>query len=259
MTERAIGFIGGGRVCRILLAGLKRVGRLPSTIVVSDQDPAVLERLRKEFPTITALPNANGQAASQDLVFLGLHPPAMGAGMAEIGSKLKKGAVLISLAPKWPMAKMSQALGGFSRLARAIPNAPSLVNRGYNPICFSDALASSERQEIRDLFANWGEAPEVPEESLEAYAIIAAMGPTYLWYQLYQLAELGGSFGLTPQAASTAVQAMVKGALSTMTDAGLTPSEVMDLVPVKPLSGIETTVKDAYVSTLSGLHRKLKE
>jgi pyrroline-5-carboxylate reductase len=259
MTERTIGFVGGGRICRILLGGLKRINRFPSTIVVSDPDVTVLDRLREDFPAITVARNANGQAASQDLVFLALHPPAIGACLAEIRASLKDEATLISFAPKWSMAKLSQALGGFARLARAIPNAPSIVNRGFNPVCFADALAVPERQGIHDLFALWGEAPEVPEENLEAYAIVAAMGPTYFWYQLYQLAELGGSFGLSPEAASAAVAAMVRGALSTMTDSGLVPSAVMDLIPTKPLSGIEATVKDAYVSTLSGLYGKLKE
>jgi hypothetical protein len=31
----------------------------------------------------------------------------------------------------------------------------------------------------------------------------------------------------------------------------------MDLVPVKPLAPIEPTVKDAYRTTLSALHKKL--
>jgi pyrroline-5-carboxylate reductase len=259
MTKRGIGFIGGGRITRILLAGLKRANRLPERIIVSDTDMAVLERLQKEFPTITILKDANGRAAAQNLVFLALHPPALGTGLADLKSNLKSDAVVVSLAPKWTMAKLSQALGGFARLARAIPNAPSIVNHGYNPLCFSDGISAAERRDILDLFAVWGAAPEVPEDTLEAYAIVAAMGPTYLWYQLFQLADLGKSFGLAPAATNAAIAAMVDGAVRTMVDADLSPAEVMDLVPVKPLSAIEPMVRDAYATTLSDLYRKLKQ
>ena len=84
------------------------------------------------------------------------------------------------------------------------------------------------------------------------------MGPTYLWYQLYQLIELGCAFGLGRGAAETAVASMVRGAVDTMTNSGLSPDAVMDLIPVKPLGSIEPMVSEAYASTLTGLHQKLK-
>ena len=37
---------------------------------------------------------------------------------------------------------------------------------------------------------------DVPEEELEAYALIPAMGPTCLWFQPYELEKSAGSFGL---------------------------------------------------------------
>ena len=43
-----------------------------------------------------------------------------------------------------------------------------------------------------------------------------------------------------------------------MTGAGLTPEGVMDLIPVKPLAAMEPSVKEAYVTTLTALHKKLK-
>jgi Pyrroline-5-carboxylate reductase len=83
------------------------------------------------------------------------------------------------------------------------------------------------------------------------------MGPTYLWYQLYELADLGRSFGLPPEAVTTALAATVEGTSRTMSESGLSPAEVMDLVPVRPLAAIEPGVREAYATTLSGLHRKL--
>ena len=44
-----------------------------------------------------------------------------------------------------------------------------------------------------------------------------------------------------------------------MSDAGMPPHEVMDLVPVKPLAALEPTVKEAYATVLQSLYRKLKE
>ena len=100
------------------------------------------------------------------------------------------------------MSRICGALGGFNRLARVIPNAPSIVGQGYNPVSFSEQLSPEERARVLALFAPLGACPEVAENTLEAYAIVAAMGPTYLWYQLYQLIDLGVEFGLTREAAA---------------------------------------------------------
>ena len=111
---------------------------------------------------------------------------------------------------------------------------------------------------MRSLLAPLGAHPEVAEEALEAYALLSGMGPTYLWFQLYQLVDLGCEFGMTREAALQAVTAMAAGAARTMTEAHLSPEAVMDLIPVKPLAPIEPTVKASYASVLSALHAKLK-
>ena len=257
MSEPGIGFVGGGRVVRIMLAGWRRAGTPLPQVVVSDIDAAALARLQAEFPFVTVTGD-NRTAAMQRIVFLALHPPAVAGALGEIKDSLPADSVLVSLAPKWTAAKIGEALGGFTRLARAIPNAPSIVNRGYNPVSLSASLAASDRARVLALFAPLGACPEVAEDTLEAYAIVAAMGPTYLWYQLYQLIDLGCEFGLTREAAAAAVAAMVDGTSVTMTETGMTPDSVMDLIPVKPLAPIEQTVREAYSRTLGELHKKLK-
>ncbi len=77
MTDKSIGFIGGGRVTRILLGAFHRAGQVPPQIVVSDMDDGVSRRLKESFPAITSSVNDNAKSAKQDLVFLALHPPAI--------------------------------------------------------------------------------------------------------------------------------------------------------------------------------------
>ncbi len=258
MREPSVGIIGGGRVARIILAGWSRAGRSLSGVVVTDVDAAVLERLRNDFPSVVVSQD-NRQAAGQDLVLLALHPPAFPAALGEIRESLRKTATLVSLAPRWTMSRICQVLGGFDRLARVIPNAPSIVNKRYNPLSFGEALTAEGREAVHALFDPLGACPEVAEETLEAYAIVAAMGPTYLWYQLYHLIDLGCAFGLTRDAATEAVTAMLDGSTATMRNAGLPPEGVMDLIPVKPLAAIEPGVRQAYSDTLGSLYKKLRD
>ena len=258
MPYTSMGFIGAGRITRIFLVALNRKRMLPGTVVVSDASAEALQKLKTRFPKVAISQGDNGKPAAQDIVFLALHPPAIVGGLGEIKASLKPGAVLVSLAPKFSIKALSEGLGGFNRIVRMIPNAPSVVNEGYNPVAFGPGITREDKEGLCKLFKKLGDCPQVDEEKLEAYAIITAMGPTYLWFQLYELLELGKSFGLTDKQAWKGIKKMLKGSLETVDKSGLPPEEVMDLIPVRPLGEDEAMIRNAYRTKLTGLYRKLK-
>lgn len=257
MSNRSIGFIGGGRITRIFLEGWTRAHKLPASITVSDPSAQTLTKLKARFPAITTTPD-NAQAAGEEIVFLAVHPPGMADAAAAIKESLKANAVVVSLAPKFTIAKLTGLLGGFARVARVIPNAPSVVNFGFNPVCFGGALGAADRAGVLELLGPLGECPEVAEEKLEAYALLTGMGPTYLWFQLQALREVAAGFGLTDAEIVPAMKRMVCGGARTLLESGLSPAEVMDLIPVKPLAEMEPQVGEMYRSRLPALFQKIK-
>jgi pyrroline-5-carboxylate reductase len=258
MTQnQSLGFIGGGRVTRILLDGLQRQNALPEKVMVCDCDNEVAGALKSRVPAVELAPDLP-TAAAQDLVFLAVHPPMMPTVAEAVRPHLKPDAVVVSLAPKFTLSRLSELLGGFSRLARLIPNAPSLVGAGYNPVAFAPDLSEPDRAVLLNLLQPLGECPEVDEAKLEAYAVLMAMGPTYLWYQLQTLRELAGQFGLSDAEITPALKRMVCGSARTLLDSGLSPAEVMDLIPIKPLADLEPVVTEAYRQKLTALYEKLK-
>ena len=257
MNSPSIGFIGGGRITRIFLAGWAQAQMLPPAVIVSDPNAEVLSGLKSQFPGLRTTSD-NALAAGQELVFLAVHPPLLADVVSKLRDHLKPDAIVVSLAPKFTIAKLTELLGGFRRLARVIPNAPSIMGLGYNPVAFADELGSLERSQLATLFAALGEFPEVAEEKLEGYALISAMGPTYLWFQWQMLRELAADIGLDTAELNPALTQMVSGALRTLLESGLNPAEVMDLIPVKPLAAIEPQVVEAYRTTLPAIYQKLK-
>ncbi|HYK90392.1 MAG TPA: NAD(P)-binding domain-containing protein [Acidobacteriota bacterium] len=258
MAEKSVGFVGGGRVARIILGGLDKAGRMPRNIVASDTNPDVLKRLQAKFLNVRTALNDNRKAAAQDLVFLGLHPPALSGALAEIRDCLKPGATVISLAPKLSISRLADEFGGFDRIARLIPNAASIIGEGYNPIAYSKALSPQEKEEIQSLLSALGKCPEVAEAKLEAYAVITAMGPTYLWFQLHELRSLGESFGMSAEEAESGIAEMVVGTVRTLFGSGMSADEAMDLIPVKPMGEDEASITAMYRARLEPLYNKLK-
>jgi pyrroline-5-carboxylate reductase len=254
----SVGFVGGGRVTRVILTGWRRAGYRPSKVVASDTEAKPLDDLRSAFPGVVTVLGDNVPPARQEFVFLTLHPPALKGVLGGLRGRLAPGSLVVCLAPKLTLADISSALDGFGRLARVIPNAPSIVGAGFNPVSFAPGLPETDRSALAALLAPLGASPEVPEGDLEAYAVLTAMGPTYFWFQLEELLSLAEGFGLGRTAAAEALGRTIGGAVRTMTDSGLSAAEVMDLVPVRPLAADEDAFRNAYRTRLRGVFDKIR-
>jgi len=254
--KQSIGFIGGGRVTRILLQAFKNKNVQFSKIVVTDTNPDVSANLKKSFPDIQV--DSASVAASQDIVFISLHPPVIMDTLELLKSDFKSSATVISLAPKINLAKISSKLGQVKNIARLIPNATSYINEGYNPVCFSSDFTRNEKQQVLDLLRLMGNTFEVPEEKLESYAIMSAMLPTYFWFQWKELAEIGQKIGLNEKESKNSIHETLIASLNLMYNSGLTPAAVIDLIPVKPIGEHESQIAEIYKTKLIGLFEKIK-
>ena len=258
MEKKSIGFIGGGRITKIFLVAFKNASVFLENVRVFDPQESVLGALKSQFPEIVTSTNDISAAAGADIVFLAIHPPVMMDTLAKINGVLNPAAIVISLAPKFTIRKMTDALGGFSRISRVNPSASSIINKGLNPICYSDTFTAEMKAIVTELMLPLGVLPEVAEPKIEAYAMISAMGHTYFWPQIQKLQELAISFGMDESEAKSVIAEMLNGTSETLFNSGLTFAEVVDLVPVKPLGEVESTIIGYYEQYLTALFNKIK-
>jgi pyrroline-5-carboxylate reductase len=254
--KQSIGFIGGGRVTRILLQGFKNKNVKFGKVVVVDTNPEVLANLKKQFPEVESV-DAKG-AAGQDIVIISLHPPVVMDALELIKGDIKSDSVVISLAPKINLSKLTSKLGHVKNIARLIPNATSYINEGFNPVTFASGFDRKQKKGILDLLKNLGKTFEVSEEKLESYAIMSAMLPTYFWFQWKELADIGAKIGLSDTEAKESINQTVKASIDLLYNTDLTPTQVIDLIPVKPIGENEPQIVEIYNVKLIGLFEKIK-
>lgn len=255
MKTKTLGFIGGGRITRILLQAFKNKNVSFDNIVVYDLNPQAVAILQKQFPTIVV--SDPEQVSSQDFVVIALHPPAIMEMLDKIQPLISDESTLISLAPKITIGKISEKLGNNTRIVRLIPNATSIINEGYNPVSFSSGLETGDKKSLLQILGALGKTFEVPESKLEAYAIISAMAPTYFWFQWKKLCDIGEQVGLEKEESKQTVEQTLNAALNTMFKSGLSWEEVADLIPVKPIGEYEEEIKNMFEQKLVGLYNKI--
>jgi len=256
MKTKSIGFIGGGRITKIFLQGFKNRNVNFGSVTVCDTNAETLNLLKKDFPFVETTTSAP-DAASKEVVFIALHPPVVGEIVSKLKDVIDKNALIISLAPKFSISKLSDLLGS-QRIIRMIPNATSYANLGYNPVCFAKVIDKKEKESVLDVFGTLGNMFETEEEKLEAYAIASAMLPTFFWFQWNEIEHISKEMGLTQSESREAIYETLKAALELKYNRNLSYTEVTDLIPVKPIGENESEIKEILNNKLLGLFNKIK-
>lgn len=256
MKIRTIGFIGGGRITRIILQAFRNKKMDFGSIIVYDPDTEVAGKLREDFPNVK-IEASNEIPAGQDMVFLAVHPPVVMDTLKEIGNMVSEESVIISLAPKITIEKIMPLVPS-RKIIRMIPNATSYINEGYNPVYFSESFKKEEKKQLIKLFRSLGKTIEVDERELEPYAIVSAMLPTYFWFQWKKMEDIAVKTGFTEKESRQIIKSTLRRSLELYFDSGLSPEEVIDLIPVKPIGDKEEEIETILENKLLGLYEKIK-
>jgi pyrroline-5-carboxylate reductase len=188
-------------------------------------------------------------------VFIALHPPVIIETLNLVKKIIRQETIFISLAPKITISNIAGSLAN-KNIVRFMPNATSIINKGYNPVCFNNGFR--DKQATLDLLSLLGKAVETEESKLEAYAVISGMLPTYFWFQWYDLIETAEQIGLSGLESKEAIQQTLHAAIDVMFKTGLSEEEVLDLIPVKPLEDNEVQISKMLKNKLIGFFTKIK-
>jgi pyrroline-5-carboxylate reductase len=254
--KTTIGFIGGGRITRIFLKGFRDAEVRFEKVVVFEPNADTARSLQEQFPWVELADSAQ-LTAKQGMVFLAVHPPVLMETLQNIKDSVDKNSVVISLAPKITLEKMAAVLSA-KNLVRMIPNATSFVNEGFNPVAFHAEMDELKKKKCLKILKKLGKTFETEESKLEGYAINSAMLPTYFWFQWMELEKIATETGLSAEEARKTVALTLKKAWKLYYKSGLTPEQVMDLIPVKPIAENESEIKNILNSKLLGLFGKIK-
>ena len=254
---RSIGFVGGGQIARILLGGWKLGRALPEVVRVSDPGADSLEKL------VASPRGREVRRGQRSPGFLRHRLPGVAADRHPGRPRRDPGApsahaTLVSLAPKVPLAKISELAGGIRNVARVIPNAPSIVGEGYNPVACSGNIKPEDTRETDFPLARPRKMSRGPRGLPGSVRDAHRHGTDLPLVSTRRNDAPRGNVRVgRRRKAAEATYRMAAGAAKTLRESGLSPEEVIDLVPVKPLSGDEEIIREIYRSRLSPLYRKL--
>ncbi len=211
MPSTSITFIGGGNMASALIGGLLQRGYEARQFHVVEISDSARQQLREKFAV-------NGSAAlpadslTTDVVILAVKPQQLRDAARSLAPLLRSQLVLTIVAGV-RSRDLSRWLGGYGRIARAMPNTPALVLAGASALYATSAVDSTQRSQAEHILGCVGSVIWLEDEAqLDAVTAVSGSGPAYVFYFMEALEEAALDLGLNAGQAKRLVQDTFAGA-----------------------------------------------
>jgi pyrroline-5-carboxylate reductase len=228
-STRTIGFIGAGNMAEAMLRGLLRGEDFaPAQISASGPRRERVEELREKYG-IDATTD-NHQPASAEIVVLSVKPQIMSRVLDEVAETISPNALVISIAAGVPVATIQARLASGTRVIRAMPNTPALVDAAATAIAGGEHARESDLADAKRIFDAIGLTVILEESQLDAVTGLSGSGPAYVFLILEALSDAGVKVGLSRRTAQLLAAQTLLGSAKLLLETNEHPGRLKDMV-----------------------------
>ncbi len=227
LDNKKISFIGGGNMAQALINGLLACGVNPALITVSAPSAATRDIFTaQQINTVDASIEPKAAVIDADVVILAVKPQMMKAVVSEFADALDKQLVM-SVAAGLSTDALSQMLGGYSNIVRAMPNTPSNIQMGATGLYAAESISSADKQLAAAVMAASGLVMWVTEEAhMHAVTAVAGSAPAYVFYFIESMVDGAVALGLDKEQATALAMQTVLGAATMAKGSQDSPAEL---------------------------------
>ena len=227
LDNKKISFIGGGNMAQALISGLISCGVKPSLITVADPSSDAREQLAaKGLYTVDPTTDAKAAVIDADIVVLAVKPQVMKAVVSGFADALDT-QLVISVAAGLSTALLSNMLGGYSNIVRAMPNTPAMIQMGATGLYGTDDISAEQKQLATAVMEASGLVMWVDnEEHMHAVTAVSGSAPAYMFYFIEAMVDGGVALGLDKEQASALAMQTMLGAAKMALGSEDAPSEL---------------------------------
>lgn len=252
LDNKKISFIGGGNMAQALISGLVSCGVKPSSITVADPSSEAREQLAaKGLNTVDPTADAKAAVIDADIVVLAVKPQVMKAVVSSFADVLDK-QLVISVAAGLSTELLSDMLGGYDNIVRAMPNTPAMIQMGATGLYGTDNISAEQKQLATAVMEASGLVMWVDnEEHMHAVTAVSGSAPAYMFYFIESMIDGAVALGLDKEQASALAMQTMLGAAKMAMNSEDAPAELRRKV-TSPNGTTQAAVESMQANDIGG-------
>lgn len=252
LDNKKISFIGGGNLAQALISGLVSCGVKPSLITVADPSSEAREQLAaKGLNTVDPTADAKAAVIDADIVVLAVKPQVMKAVVSSFADVLDK-QLVISVAAGLSTELLSEMLGGYDNIVRAMPNTPAMIQMGATGLYGTDNISAEQKQLATAVMEASGLVMWVDnEEHMHAVTAVSGSAPAYMFYFIESMIDGAVALGLDKEQASALAMQTMLGAAKMAMNSEDAPAELRRKV-TSPNGTTQAAVESMQANDIGG-------
>jgi pyrroline-5-carboxylate reductase len=225
-----VAILGAGRLGESLLRGFLDSGwREPGDLVVTARREERLADLRERHGVTAEASNAAAIDGAA-LVIVSVKPQDISAVLAEISPAISGSETVLSVAAGVTTAFIEGHLPAGSRVVRAMPNAPSLIQEGIAGISGGSSAGERDLALAEEALGHLGAVVRVAERDMDAVTALSGSGPAYFALLAEAMIEAGLLLGLSREVSTRLVVQTMVGSGLLLRDERMHPVELREAV-----------------------------
>ena len=200
----------------------------PENVTVSGPREERVRELRETYG-VRATTN-NRDAATANIVVLSVKPQILSRVLDEVGDAIDAEALVISIAAGVPVAAIQSRLASGTRVVRAMPNTPALVDAAATAIAGGEHARESDLEDARRIFDAIGITVVLEESQLDAVTGLSGSGPAYVFLILEALSDAGVKVGLSRRTSQLLAAQTLLGSAKLLLETNEHPGRLKDMV-----------------------------
>lgn len=250
---RTIGFLGAGNMAEAIIRGLlESTGAAPDRIWASVPKQERADLLGQRYGIRVTTDNVELVSHAQILI-LSVKPQIMDRVLLEVGKKVAKDTLVISIAAGISTEAIETRLSPGTHVIRAMPNTPALVRSGATALSPGAHPTDEDLATARFIFDAVGISLVLEESQLDAVTGLSGSGPAYVFLILEALADAGVKVGLSRRDAQQLAAQTMMGASKMLLETNEHPGRLKDMVTSPggtAIAGLHTLEQGGLRTTL---------
>jgi pyrroline-5-carboxylate reductase len=228
--DESISIIGTGNMGGAIVKGLTGSSVLPAEkIYIFDVNEESMAKLAAETGVNAAKSCAEAVRKSR-IIILAVKPDKISSVLEPVKELFDSDKILVSIAVGIPVKAYRNIIGHKSKIVRAMPNTPALVNKGMTLISYDDLISENEAETVKRIFESVGRVERLPESLMNEVTALTGSSPAYVFMFIEAMADAAVLSGIPRDMAYRLAAQAVYGSASMVLETGKHPGELKDQV-----------------------------